>query len=363
MLPAKSRERKCSTCRHYQASPLWRKGWCRNPLLYDRNTNHLVEADSLACNRTFIDYWEPITEGVGPAGSSARAGKPRIAPSIPMEPVDAKGQPSGSGDKIGSPYDTGDLRDVDIRDTPVSGASAARPLYRPATGRERPPLALVDDDYDELLGEPGDFSDTKQLPAAARGGKEREVELTKPGRGLQESARDRIQRARQIKRPSINIPQLSGIPLYVAVGTLAALLVVVAALFIFNRQSPATNTNVNSPPATQISSLPTPTGFGDSTPTNVAGTQPTAPPVRTDIIAVGGFVAVTGTGDGLVIRPAPTRAGDRRVAKLADGTKARVVDGPEEADGFTWWKLDSFDKNNAELSGWAVSEYLKATAP
>src|SRR5436305_7921307 len=98
MIPPKNRDRKCSTCRHYQPSPLWRKGWCRNPLLYDRNTNHLVEADSLACNRTFIDYWEPI---VGPgqvAGPQPRGGKPRIAPSIPMDTLDAQGRPiAGNG--------------------------------------------------------------------------------------------------------------------------------------------------------------------------------------------------------------------------------------------------------------------------
>jgi hypothetical protein len=51
------------------------------------------------------------------------------------------------------------------------------------------------------------------------------------------------------------------------------------------------------------------------------------------------------------------------MAKLSDGTKARVVDGPREADGFTWWKLDGFDKSNTALSGWSVSDYLKASAP
>ena len=91
MIPAKNRDRKCSTCRHYQPSPLWRKGWCRNPLLYDRNTNHLVEADSLACNRTFIDYWEPLTGDQAPAGPQPRSTKPRIAPSIPMTTTDPKG--------------------------------------------------------------------------------------------------------------------------------------------------------------------------------------------------------------------------------------------------------------------------------
>src|SRR5207244_4100625 len=137
MIPAKNRERKCSTCKHYQPSPLWRKGWCRNPLLYDRNTNHLVESESLACNRTFIDYWEPME---GPARSTTpharlgKDGKPRIAPAIPIETVDAEGH-----------------RDVVIGNTPVAGTPtlAARSPGRPAPRRERPPLALVDEYYDE----------------------------------------------------------------------------------------------------------------------------------------------------------------------------------------------------------------------
>src|SRR5436190_10108267 len=99
MNPAKNRERKCSTCKHYQPSPLWRKGWCRNPLLYDPQTNHLVEADRLSCSRTFIDYWEP-REGPrkGEAPSATDARNPRVAPSIPMQPTGPGGSPlRGSG--------------------------------------------------------------------------------------------------------------------------------------------------------------------------------------------------------------------------------------------------------------------------
>src|SRR4051812_40986880 len=155
MNPAKSRERKCSTCKHYQASPLWRKGWCRNPLLYDRNTNHLVEADSLACNRTFIDYWEPIedrTAAAGAAGAKASqsrstgttGAKPRVAPSIPMDTIDATGAPITSS----------------VDNTPAMGSSASTrsrtPMYKPLSSQDqpRPPLSLVDDDYDELDDDP-----------------------------------------------------------------------------------------------------------------------------------------------------------------------------------------------------------------
>jgi hypothetical protein len=357
MLPAKSRERKCSTCRHYQASPLWRKGWCRNPLLYDRNTNHLVEADSLACNRTFIDYWEPITEGAGPAGSSTRvAGKPRIAPSIPMQPVDAQGRPVAYDEEFDeefSPYLTDELEDV--KATPVSGVRPV-PANKPVTPpRERPPLALVDDDYDELLDDPRDTKELTQVRPAA-------VDKTRPSPTYPESARERIARARRARFPQIAIPRLTGIWLYAAVGALAVLLVVLAAFFIFNRGNSSQTQNPGVQPSASVQPQPTPTGFGDPTPTGGASSQPSSVPVSPDTIAVGGYAVVTGTGDGLIVRSSPSRSGSR-IAKLADGTKARVVDGPRESDGFTWWKLDQFDRSNPTLTGWSVQDYLKASAP
>ena len=147
MNPAKNRERKCSTCKHYQPSPLWRKGWCRNPLLYDRNTNHLVEADSLACNRTFIDYWEPMTGPMPSAGPQARSSKPRIAPSIPMDTMDAQGR-----------------RIKVTGNTPAAGmaAVASKRKNRQEELPERPALALVTPDFDEVFGE-DDENATLQL--------------------------------------------------------------------------------------------------------------------------------------------------------------------------------------------------------
>src|SRR3954468_14796537 len=162
MIPAKNRDRKCSTCRHYQPSPLWRKGWCRNPLLYDRNTNHLVEADSLACNRTFIDYWEPIVGAQPPVGPQPRTGKPRIAPSIPMTTTDPKGK-----------------RGITTGNTPAAGMAAlnAMPPVTPDggtdgardAGREVPKLSLVTPDYDAEAPEiapyvgPTDVKATQQI--------------------------------------------------------------------------------------------------------------------------------------------------------------------------------------------------------
>lgn len=62
--------RKCSTCKHYEPAPIWRKGWCRNPLLFSPQQSHLVGEDDLDCDRGMGNYWEPID---GPMmGSTAR---------------------------------------------------------------------------------------------------------------------------------------------------------------------------------------------------------------------------------------------------------------------------------------------------
>lgn len=50
--------RKCGTCRYYEASPLKGKGWCRNPLLYNGNQNHLVDEKEYSCFRTFGSHWD-----------------------------------------------------------------------------------------------------------------------------------------------------------------------------------------------------------------------------------------------------------------------------------------------------------------
>lgn len=55
-------EQKCEICRHYEPAPMWKRGWCRNPLLFSETQNHLVGADDLDCNRGMGSYWEAMVE-------------------------------------------------------------------------------------------------------------------------------------------------------------------------------------------------------------------------------------------------------------------------------------------------------------
>jgi hypothetical protein len=54
--------RKCQTCKHYEPSPIWRKGWCRNPRLYSPQQSHLVGQDELDCSRGLGNFWEEVEE-------------------------------------------------------------------------------------------------------------------------------------------------------------------------------------------------------------------------------------------------------------------------------------------------------------
>jgi hypothetical protein len=328
----KNRERKCSTCKHYQPSPLWRKGWCRNPLLYDRNTNHLVEADSLACNRTFIDYWEPMTGPAPSAGPQARSPKPRIAPSIPMDTMDAAGK-----------------RVTITGNTPAGGMAAVAPktAYTPAGDLdrvERPQLSLVKpEEVDEAFEDP---NATIQIE-----------EIEGPEAGPQTTA-DRIKKARKAQRsgPMGFIRN----PIMLVLLVLLVLAAASGGFWFLNRDR--FNQPVPKPTVTVAVVVPTPTGFGD--PTATVPVQPTvAPtPLPTDRIVVGGWVQVSGTNTGLVVRETPARAG-KRLGVIKEGTKAHVIEGPVDADGFQWWKLDSFDGANPPPSGRSAGQFLIPIPP
>ena len=108
-------ERKCSTCKFYEPAPIWRKGWCRNPLLYAPQQSHLVAEDDLDCSRGLSDYWE-AADGTGPnAGVNLamsgrdpfgrNAGRSDREP--PADPWGSGQQPYGGGRNAPMPEEEG----------------------------------------------------------------------------------------------------------------------------------------------------------------------------------------------------------------------------------------------------------------
>ena len=66
-------------------------------------------------------------------------------------------------------------------------------------------------------------------------------------------------------------------------------------------------------------------------------------------ITTGAAAMVFQAGDCLRFRAAPTTSASVTSCQI-DGTSGRVIDGPVDADGETWWRL--------EVLGWASSSYL-----
>jgi len=135
-------ERKCSTCKFYEPAPIWRKGWCRNPLLYAPQQSHLVAEDDLDCSRGLSDYWE-AGDGTGPnAGVNlAMSGRDpfgrnidrgeRGNPEPPADPWNSSQPPYGGGQNVPMPDDDGYAPHESAPPIPTTG-----PRYAGAAGSE-----------------------------------------------------------------------------------------------------------------------------------------------------------------------------------------------------------------------------------
>jgi hypothetical protein len=102
----------------------------------------------------------------------------------------------------------------------------------------------------------------------------------------------------------------------------------------------------------------TPTATTEITPTATAvlpiSVTVTASPAVFTEIAPGAQVVVGGTlGQGLNLRATPTTGG-RLVGSAKDGAVLTVLEGPQEANGYTWWKVQTPDGK----VGWAAGKFL-----
>jgi hypothetical protein len=103
----------------------------------------------------------------------------------------------------------------------------------------------------------------------------------------------------------------------------------------------------------------------DTTPT-ITPTNTVALPITTPegtpsgaIIEPGVTVVVQGTqGAGLRLRSEPTTESGI-VTAVREGLQLTVIDGPEEADGFVWWKVRAPDGKE----GWGAANWLVLPTP
>lgn len=108
----------------------------------------------------------------------------------------------------------------------------------------------------------------------------------------------------------------------------------------------------------QVTKIAAPTQTPQPLPTEiVASPTPTSLFFLPDgVIGVGAYVKVTGTnGAGLRMRAEPGLSGTVNFTAL-DAEVFLVVDGPVDADGYTWWYLEApYDQTR---SGWSAGDFL-----
>jgi len=124
--------------------------------------------------------------------------------------------------------------------------------------------------------------------------------------------------------------------------------------------TPVPSTTVMVLPSSTVSLL-TPTSYVTPTGTVVLPVGTVVLPVGTPVvtpqpagIAPGALVIVQGTGGaGLNLRQQPTTYA-KVVGSAREGTVLTVLEGPQDADGYTWWKV----RTPSGTEGWGVSKYL-----
>lgn len=142
---------------------------------------------------------------------------------------------------------------------------------------------------------------------------------------------------------------------FVIIGSLiVAGILLLVTLILIGWTSPRFSPEVGFAPA-DLTMIPAPTH------TPAATAIPTLDPLASpspdpNTLQIGGYAQITGTGgDGLRIRSAPG-LNSETVFRGEEAEVFLVKDGPQTADGYTWWYLvASYDDTRA---GWAASEFL-----
>lgn len=116
---------------------------------------------------------------------------------------------------------------------------------------------------------------------------------------------------------------------------------------LISQNGPGAPTTMPTTPGPARSATP-PTIVGAGASSSGAATLARVP---AQALAIGQQVQVIGTGDCLRVHTSPALAASV-VYCLPDGAQSVITDGPQVADGYTWWKLSSL--------GWAVADFLAA---
>jgi len=148
-------------------------------------------------------------------------------------------------------------------------------------------------------------------------------------------------------------PYLNRWVIFGSLFTAGSLLVIT--LILIGWTSPRFSPTVGFVPA-DLTMVPAPTHTPNILPTSTLDPVSAASTPAADAIAVGGYVQISGTeGDGLRIRSSPG-LNSETVFRGEEAEVFIVQEGPQAADGHTWWYLVApYDETRA---GWAASDFL-----
>jgi hypothetical protein len=322
--------RKCSTCKHYEPAPIWRKGWCRNPLLYSPQQSHLVGEDDLDCDRGMGNYWEPIdqdaAQAFGPPGH-AGAGEPFPGERDEVAPIHLQGHQNVD--------EQSERRGGDVSQYGGPG--------RP-TGS---------DDYGHGGGYGGD-DDRYTQPFSEQGGGDPPGDERTPF-GYQPEERYWTDYLR-IAAPVVGVILMLGLVWFWVANMISD----------NDEETAADDTDTAGPVIPTETETPTVNGEDDETddPITVGTPAPEDDEDAVDngegegdaptTIGPGATVVVVGTGEaGLNVRESASTEGEV-AGSLPDGTALTVTGESQEADGFTWWPVEG-----EGVTGFVAADFIE----
>ncbi len=302
-------ERKCGTCKYFEPAPLWRKGWCRHPLLYAPHQSHLVSEDDLDCDRGMTNYWEPAEQPMRERPEEA------THEYLIIRSRETQGGEGASGGRIGTERERGAKMTFFREEPPERDPEQDEPTVPPFTSR--PP--------------------TGSTPF----GSQRSFTYHTDDRYWTDYLR-------------------------IAAPVLGVILMLGLAWFWINQLLGGKNETLpTATMTTQILTGPTPTplttpaGLIVVTPGAATATVPAAatPTPRTTIGAGATVVVANTDGAGVNLRAAPSTSADI-VERLPEGTELTVVGESIVADGYTWWPVKVGNQ-----TGYVVADYLELSQP
>jgi hypothetical protein len=156
------------------------------------------------------------------------------------------------------------------------------------------------------------------------------------------------------------------VTIWTVLGTLAVLVVLMVIWGLALRGlAPAQATPTQPTAVVNIIFAPTPTALVLITPdptatSTIPASGSLSTPASNAQIKVGDYVQISGTGgDGLRIRSG-AGTGNAPLFLGMESEVFKVIGGPQDADGITWWNLSApYDDTR---QGWAASNYLSVVA-